>query len=201
MNKMAKGALAIGVGAALLLGGGGTLATWNAAQASNAGTIAAGELKMTAATGTWASNLTAGPIRVADYKMVPGEKLTYSQDLTVTLVGDRITANLKTTDAIAKAFENEANITLEYSTNNGTSWTPAATGVTAIPLQLSAGVQTVKARMVVDFANLTTPANPTGVNAAASMKQEQALSTVGFKLEQNVPTATTATQAPKPVAP
>ncbi len=195
MNKMAKGALATGVGVALLLGGGGTLATWNASQAANAGTIASGELKMTAGTGNWASNMTAGPITVASYKMVPGEKLTYSQDLAVTLIGDRITANLKTTDAVAKAFGSEANITIEYSTNNGTSWTPAASGVTAIPLQLNAGTHTVKARMVVDFANLTAG------NATASMGQQTALSTVGFKLEQNVPTATTATQAPAPVAP
>jgi alternate signal-mediated exported protein len=194
MNKMAKGALATGVGVALLLGGGGTLATWNATANASAGTIAAGELKMTAGTGSWASNMTAGAIRVADYKMVPGEKLTYSQDLAVTLVGDRITANLKTTDAVAKAFGNEANITMEYSTNNGTSWTPATSGVTATPLQLAAGVQTVKARLVVDFTNMSS-------NTTASMTQTQALSGVGFKLEQNVPTATTATQAPAPVAP
>ena len=187
MNKMAKGALAIGVGAALLLGGGGTLATWNATQNSSAGSIASGELKLEAGTGTWTSNMTAGTIRAADYKMVPGEKLSYTQDLTATLVGDRITANLTATGAVAKAFGNEANVTMEYFANG--SWTPAASGATAIKLELPAGTHTIKARINVDFTNMAP-------NTVSSMMQTDALTGVGFKLEQNVPVTTAATQAP-----
>ncbi|MCC9205448.1 alternate-type signal peptide domain-containing protein [Arthrobacter sp. zg-Y769] len=94
MNKMTKGALSIGFGAALLLGGGGTLAVWNQTVDTNAGTIAAGDLGLTAGTGTWTSNGT--PIKdINSYKIVPGETLTYSQPLTVDLKGDKMQANVK----------------------------------------------------------------------------------------------------------
>ncbi|MER2137742.1 MAG: alternate-type signal peptide domain-containing protein [Arthrobacter sp.] len=181
MNKMAKGALATGVGVALLLGGGGTLAVWNQTANASAGTIASGDLKLAAGTGTWTSNMTQGTVNVSSYKMVPGEKLTYAQDLTVTLDGDRINANLTVNDAVAKAFNNEANITMEYSTN-GTTWVPATSGTTAVPLNLGKGTHTVKARIIVDFANIQAG------NAQASTKQTQALTNVAFKLEQVAPT-------------
>ncbi|MDK1360207.1 alternate-type signal peptide domain-containing protein [Arthrobacter sp. zg-Y1219] len=192
---MAKGALAIGLGSALLLGGGGTLAVWNAsATATEAGQIASGDLKMTAGAGTWSSNMTAGTItRIADYKMVPGEKLTYSQPLNIILVGDRITADLTTTNAIADAFNNEATVKIEYNTtaDDDAKW---VTPSTAAPLTLTPGTQTVRARIVVDFANLAAG------NAQGSTMQTKALSGVGFKLTQNAPTTTAATQAPAPAA-
>lgn len=93
MNKMAKGALATGVGVALLLGGGGTLAVWNETEKANAGTIAAGTLDLTPGDGIWSSN----GVDIADinaYKIVPGETLSYRQDLTVDLKGDKMRANL-----------------------------------------------------------------------------------------------------------
>ena len=99
MNKMAKGALAIGVGAALLLGGGGTLAVWNQTADANAGSIAAGDLNLVAETGVWTN--AAGTVvdldptnQTADYKVVPGDVLTYTQPLDVTLVGDLMEAEL-----------------------------------------------------------------------------------------------------------
>jgi len=183
MNKMAKGALATGVGVALLLGGGGTLAVWNQSVNANAGTIASGELKLAAATGAWTSNITKGAVDPAVYKMVPGEKLAFTQDLTVTLVGDQLNANLSVVDAAAKAFNNEANIIMEYSTDNGTSWTPATEGTTAVALKLGKGTHTVKARITVDFENINAG------NDKASMDKQQALTMVSFKLEQIAPTA------------
>jgi predicted ribosomally synthesized peptide with SipW-like signal peptide len=52
-SALIKGTAAIAVGAALLLGGGGTLASWNAADAGTPGTVIAGDLNVTAATGAW----------------------------------------------------------------------------------------------------------------------------------------------------
>ena len=184
MNKMAKGALATGVGVALLLGGGGTLAVWNQSFASEAGTIASGDLNMTAGTAAaWTSNLQSAPIDVddiADYKAIPGEELTYSQDLDVTLKGDHISANLTTTGAVAAAFAGQATVTTEYSLDNGATWVSSADALT--PVQMDAdGNKTIKARIVVDFVD-----NPNG-NALASTNQSQDLSGVGFKLEQIAP--------------
>ncbi|MBD8043069.1 alternate-type signal peptide domain-containing protein [Arthrobacter sp. Sa2BUA2] len=93
MNKMAKGALATGVGVALLLGGGGTLAVWNQSQVVKAGTIVAGDLNLVAGEGAW-TNAAGTPVDPASYKVVPGDVLTYTQELDVTLVGDLMEAKL-----------------------------------------------------------------------------------------------------------
>jgi alternate signal-mediated exported protein len=50
-SALIKGTAAIAVGAALLLGGGGTLASWNASDTQSPGTITAGDLNVVAATG------------------------------------------------------------------------------------------------------------------------------------------------------
>ncbi|MBO0908172.1 alternate-type signal peptide domain-containing protein [Arthrobacter sunyaminii] len=96
---MAKGALAIGVGAALLLGGGGTLAVWNQTQAANAGQIQAGDLELTTQPGVWKNAY--GTVvdlvpnnGIEDYKVVPGDVLTYSQEMNVKLTGDLMQAKL-----------------------------------------------------------------------------------------------------------
>lgn len=97
MNKMTKGALVTGLGVALLVGGGGTLAVWNAEAINQAGTIASGDLNITAAPGVW-TNASTKTIDISSYKVVPGDKLTFTQPVKVTLVGDRMQANLTLTD-------------------------------------------------------------------------------------------------------
>ena len=109
MNKMAKGAMAIGVGAALLLGGGGTLAVWNQTQAANAGQIAAGDLQLTTQPGVWTNAygtvVDLDPTNaVADYKVVPGDVLTYSQTMDVKLTGDLMQAKLSIQNVPANTF-------------------------------------------------------------------------------------------------
>jgi alternate signal-mediated exported protein len=89
-----KGAAAIAVGAGLLLGGGGTLAWWNAADAAAPGTIVAGDLNVeTPEAGVWKDRNDI-PIDITTYKVVPGDKLTFTQDLDVTLVGSKMAATL-----------------------------------------------------------------------------------------------------------
>lgn len=94
MNKMIKGAAFAGVGVALLLGGGGTLAVWNATDDAKAETIYAGDLDLVAPKGTWSSSKGGAITDIANYRVVPGETLTYAQNLTLKLEGDQMEANL-----------------------------------------------------------------------------------------------------------
>ncbi|MCQ9163340.1 MULTISPECIES: alternate-type signal peptide domain-containing protein [unclassified Arthrobacter] len=99
MNKMVKGAIATGVGVILLVGGGGTLATWNQAQQANMGSVVSGDLNLAATNGKWTN--AAGTVipDITAYHVVPGDVLTYTQDVTVTLTGDLMQAKLAVTGA------------------------------------------------------------------------------------------------------
>ncbi len=96
MKNMTKGAIVTGLGVALLLGGGGTLAVWNAEQSSDAGTIAAGNLDLKADNGVW-TNSKGAAVNLSSYKVVPGETLIYKQPVTVTLSGGQMVATLTQT--------------------------------------------------------------------------------------------------------
>jgi alternate signal-mediated exported protein len=93
-SLLIKGTAALAVGAGLLLGGGGTLAWWNAADAAAPGTVVAGDLNVAkAGPGVW-KDRAGNTITIASYKVVPGDKLTFTQDLDVTLEGDKMAATL-----------------------------------------------------------------------------------------------------------
>ncbi|MBO0896465.1 alternate-type signal peptide domain-containing protein [Arthrobacter sunyaminii] len=114
---MAKGALAIGIGSALLLGGGGTLAVWNQTQAANAGQIQAGDLELTTQPGVWTNAygtvVDLDPTNtVADYKVVPGDVLTYSQKMNVRLTGDLMQAKLSIQNVPTSTFVAQ-NVTID----------------------------------------------------------------------------------------
>ncbi len=97
MNKLAKGALAGGLGIALLLGGGATLAFWNDSVPVSGATITAGSLDV-AATGTPTWTVSNGSVSnqavtdIATFRMVPGDVLTYKAAYTVAAVGDNLKA-------------------------------------------------------------------------------------------------------------
>lgn len=95
-----KAIIAIAAGAALLLGGGTTLAYWSTSQVLDVGTINSGDLDMVAS-GTPAWTLQgvadAAPTSVPDptlVKIVPGDVLVMTQDVTLTVQGDTLTAEL-----------------------------------------------------------------------------------------------------------
>ena len=101
MRKTTKGAIAVGAGVALLLGGAGTLAAWNVSQNIAAtGNVNTGNLNLTTTTpGTWAWGDTATCLvpgaAIADIttvKIVPGDCVIYSQDIVVTATGDNLKA-------------------------------------------------------------------------------------------------------------
>jgi alternate signal-mediated exported protein len=101
MNKLAKGAIATAAGIALLMGGAGTFAYWNASTGITGGTIVAGQLTITDATpsnGVWSVQKngtgTATTVSLATYKASPGDLLTYTKNVTITAIGDNLTAKL-----------------------------------------------------------------------------------------------------------
>ena len=101
MNKMTKGALATGLGVALLIGGGGSLAVWNTTAQANAGQIQGGNMELTASAGTWTNSAgtdvtdkVTTEMAAKKYKIVPGDSLTFTQPVNVTLSGDLLAAKL-----------------------------------------------------------------------------------------------------------
>jgi len=93
MNKLMKGAVAGAAGIALLLGGAGTFAVWNATASIEGATIKSGNLAITAnSAGVWQDGST--PVDLATYKIIPGKVLTYTQTLDVVADGNDLTATL-----------------------------------------------------------------------------------------------------------
>jgi alternate signal-mediated exported protein len=99
-STLLKGTAAIAVGAALLLGGGGTLANWNDAATATPGSIVSGDLNLEAKEGTWTNtadvDVTEG-LEDGTYTVVPGDVLTFTQNLDVTLKGDNMAATISAT--------------------------------------------------------------------------------------------------------
>ncbi|WP_297081902.1 alternate-type signal peptide domain-containing protein [uncultured Demequina sp.] len=102
MNKMTKASIATGAGVILLMGGAASLAYWNDSELLSSGgtTITAGQLDVVpvAASAAWESALTSGAATdadfsaltgsVADFRIVPGNTLRYTETFDVTAVGD-----------------------------------------------------------------------------------------------------------------
>ena len=136
MNKLTKAAIAGGVGIALLLGGAGTLATWNSSSTISGGTIVAGNLLVgTSGTsgipvvGSWAvAHLGPGttaygtptPLTtLTGFTASPGDQLTYTTTLPIIAHGTNLVATLSlsggaitATPAVAPATAVPANTAL-----------------------------------------------------------------------------------------
>ena len=84
MNKMTKGAIAGATGIALLMGGFGTYAVWSDSEDLAENGVQSGQLNIDTAAGTYddANTPAAGDWTASD-KMVPGDKVTYTQVFTV----------------------------------------------------------------------------------------------------------------------
>lgn len=101
-NTKVKAGLAIAAGAALLLGGGTTVAYWSTQASLGAVEIQTGDLNLElTGSGTWTLNgaIVANSANgdftdLADVRIVPGDVLTLQQNLDVTVVGDTMEADL-----------------------------------------------------------------------------------------------------------
>ncbi|MFV0525615.1 MAG: alternate-type signal peptide domain-containing protein [Acidimicrobiales bacterium] len=98
MNKTTKGAIASGVAALLLLGGGTSLAYWTATGSINGGTVTAGELALS--TASCDTNWVYAPGQASAGSTVtlwvPGDVITKNCTFTVTATGDNLLATLTT---------------------------------------------------------------------------------------------------------
>ena len=176
MNKMAKGAIATGVGVILLAGGGGTLATWNQASNASMGSVVSGDLNLTAGAGVW-TNASGSKINVASYKVVPGDTLTYTQPLTVTLTGDLMVAKLAVTGTGADSgFTN--NVAVSPTTLRGAANKAVLPATALVP----ADSGEVIASTTFSFKEATS-----GRNAANATYN---FAGIGYNLVQQAPTAT-----------
>ena len=147
-STLIKGTAAIAVGAALLLGGGGTLANWNAEATAAPGTIVAGDLNVATGTGAW-TDRAGNAVNIATYKVVPGDKLTFTQTLNVTLAGDKMAANVSTTGITATNGFTPANVVV--SAPNLTVGGAAVSN----PLKPTGSAQTVTATITFEFLSST----------------------------------------------
>jgi alternate signal-mediated exported protein len=162
MNKLTKGAIATAAGVILLMGGAGTFATWNAQVGVTGQTITAGNLALSAGTGTWSSSISGAISNIGIYRIVPGDTLTFTQPVTLTAVGHNLTATVavdptsvvaassSTADTALKSFiTSSATVAISGSgiTQSGSTITvtgsdagvaPSATITVSIPFSKSA---------------------------------------------------------------
>ena len=98
MNKLVKGAVAGAAGIALLLGGAGTFALWNASTSVSTGSVSTGTLAFgTNGAATWADvspGATSSSWNPATQSMVPGDVVTLTQTVTINATGKNLSAQL-----------------------------------------------------------------------------------------------------------
>jgi alternate signal-mediated exported protein len=188
MNKLVTGAVAGAAGIALLLGGAGTFALWNASTEVNASSVASGTLSLTqSSAGSW-TDVTNGrstaltTAQVAAYKVVPGSKLQFTQPITIVASGTDLRADL-TYDATSVTGSLKPYVTnaLTVSTAAGSSTLPS--GVTAgstagsyVVAPVAAGSTSAVVTFVVEL--------PSTVTDAASQGGTLDLSKLTFTLKQ-----------------
>ncbi|WP_051681862.1 alternate-type signal peptide domain-containing protein [Cellulomonas sp. HZM] len=146
MRKTTKGALAIGAGVALLLGGAGTLAAWQVQASSAAQTVTAGDLNVATGTGQWywgsatintttnavtctAADTSKSIANIANVRIVPGDCVVLVTPVTITAIGDHLTATLTAAGSALTTTPSgsESNFTLTSSV----APVSGATGLTA----------------------------------------------------------------------
>jgi alternate signal-mediated exported protein len=126
MNKLTKGAIAGAAGIALLLGGAGSFALWSDSTTVNAGTINAGTMTLDAFdNGTWTKGGVALP---ANFKMVPGDVLTYRAQLDIHAVGNALKAKLSLDSASAlRIYDLTPQLTIRTAAGQAGDFTITAT--------------------------------------------------------------------------
>ncbi|MBD8702349.1 MULTISPECIES: alternate-type signal peptide domain-containing protein [Frigoribacterium] len=187
MNKLVKGSIAAAAGIALLLGGAGTFALWNANTEVAAASVTSGTLALTpSGTGTWTditNGRNAAISDVSQFKIVPGNKLRFTQTMKIDASGNDLVADLTYSAAsITGSLKNVAVTTMGVSSAAGSSALPA--GVTAdtatagsfVVRPVAAGSTTAVVTFVVEL--------PQATDGAASMNGTLDLSKLTFTLKQ-----------------
>lgn len=167
MNKMIKGSLAGATGVALLMGGFGTYALWSDSENLQVNGVQSGELDIATSAGTYddANTATANDWTSTD-KMVPGDKVTYTQTFTVKATGKNMKGNVVYTKPnLSNTFAGLANSVVITSDNANVveSQTTPGTFTFTSPF----GTATLKA--VVTYTLPSGTANQADQNKAATL--------------------------------
>ncbi|BAC17998.1 hypothetical protein [Corynebacterium efficiens YS-314] len=123
MQKMTKGAIAAAAAALLLVGGGGTFMSWNDEVTQSDQAIAAGNLALSAADGKWTLNgQDVVDNNVNAVKVVPGDTLVFTQQISYETSGDNLSATLTLTPgSITGATADAADAALATELNDTTT--------------------------------------------------------------------------------
>jgi alternate signal-mediated exported protein len=183
MNKLTKGAIATAAGVILLMGGAGTLASWNSSgTAGSSQTITAGALAVTAnADGVWKSGTTT--ITPSSFRIVPGDSLTYTQTFNLVASGDNLLFTLSATPgAIAAASGSAADVALAAAVTGSSSFSVAGSNIVGSgspsPYKVTtAGTTVVTVTRTVAFPYASNNSSQTGAvtfgNGAVTVTQTQ----------------------------
>ena len=174
-----KAVAATGAAVALLAAGGATFAEWSDSSTVDSGTtITSGELKIESEGGVW-TNAIGQTVSPANYIIVPGEKLTYTENLEGTAVGDRLTATLDTSlDALTGDEQlREALVAGATMSLNGEEYAQLTAPVSAADGE----TQELEVVVTVDFGF-------NSVEGLVAQGQSVALNDMTVGLTQNLPT-------------
>jgi alternate signal-mediated exported protein len=202
MNKLVKGAVATAAGVALLMGGAGTFAYWNASTGITGGTIVAGQLTVADATpsdGVWTVKKngtgTAVVVALSSYKASPGDVLTYTKSVKVTATGDNLTAALSLAPgSISASTGGAADLALaSYLTKTAAisivtppaTIVPAGSGYTLTPGTIGITNQNVTIAVVITFPKNVAPGTTNGTLENATMTGSVNLSALAVNLDQS----------------
>jgi alternate signal-mediated exported protein len=160
MNKLTKGAIASAAGIILLMGGAGTLASWNASSTAGASqAISAGQLAVnTPGTGVWTQGTSTTAIDPATFKIVPGDTLTYSQTFNLAASGNNLLFTVAATSgALTATSASAADSKLLAQTTAAASFVvtggniAASTSANTYKVTSNSGSNTVTIKMTVSF--------------------------------------------------
>ncbi|GAA2956012.1 MULTISPECIES: alternate-type signal peptide domain-containing protein [Glutamicibacter] len=162
MKKTTKATIAAVAAGALLLGGAGTVARWQATENVDAGTVATGHLTLDATTtpGAW-TDISAGepgvPFDPANDEIVPGDTLSFDQVVAISAEGKNIKGELSVGAAGAVPAELADDVTIVLDVDE------AAAGLTEVGDVLSfegEGTYNLPVKITVAFAEGTEASTP-----------------------------------------
>lgn len=193
MNKLVKGSIATAAGVALLLGGAGTFALWSDTAGVQGGTVQTGvlDIEPVADTAKWAdvsvNGRTGATFNPATDKIVPGDTVTFTQDVTLKAEGKNLKAELALATDAAKIAEQFAaqgvgTVTLGTTVKNGTATVVAkeAGKVFTVSPAAAPGASTSTLQVVVTVAFNAGVTEQKASNLAAAVD----LTKLGFTLTQ-----------------
>lgn len=178
MHKLLKASIAGAAGIALLAGGAGTFAAWQDSAQISATSIQSGKLDIASvANGVWKSGSTT--IDPATYLVVPGDVLTFTQDLTVEATGTNLAATLSQSGLTTSGtLDNDVTSVLDVAAA-GTIVTKNTDGTFKVTPGVGSSKLTVK--VTVSF-----PKGVTGADNQAGQNETLNLSALKFTLAQTI---------------